>query len=153
MAGERRMRRQNHEFDQETEKVASSVSLAVAGELLTDIRRMIEEVRSGVAKAVNAGLTMLYWRIGKRIGGEILKGRRAAYGKQIVATLSRQLIEEYGEGYAEKNLRRMIQFANVFPDEAIVATLLRQLSWSHFVILLPLKDPLQREFYAEMCRL
>jgi hypothetical protein len=63
----------------------------VSGELLGEIRRMIEDVRSGVATAVNAGLTMLYWRIGNRVGGEILKGKRTAYGKQIVATLSRQL--------------------------------------------------------------
>jgi hypothetical protein len=40
-----------------------------------------------------------------------------------------------------------------FPDEAIVATLWRQLSWSHFREMLPLKHPLQREFYAEMCRI
>jgi len=45
----------------------------------------------------------------------------------------------------------MIQFSEVFPEE-IVVTLLRQLSWSHFLVLVPLKDPLQREFYAEMCR-
>jgi predicted nuclease of restriction endonuclease-like (RecB) superfamily len=125
----------------------------VSGDLLGEIRRMIEDVRSGVATAVNAALTMLYWRIGSRVGGEILKGKRAVYGRQIVVTLSRQLVEEFGEGYAEKNLRRMIQFATAFPDQGIVATLLRQLSWSHFVLLLPLKDPLQREFYAEMCRL
>jgi len=45
----------------------------------------------------------------------------------------------------------MVQFAATFPDEPIVATLSRQLSWSHFVLLLPLKDPLQREYYAQMC--
>ena len=46
----------------------------------------------------------------------------------------------------------MMQFAEVFPDREIVATLWRQLSWSHFRELLPLKESLQREFYAEMCR-
>ena len=45
----------------------------------------------------------------------------------------------------------MVQFAATFPEEPIVATLSRQLSWSHFVLLLPLKDPLQREYYAQMC--
>jgi hypothetical protein len=73
---------------------------------------------------------------------------RAEYGEQIVATLSRQLAAEYGPGFEEKSLRRMMQFAEAFPDEAIVATLWRQLSWSHFRELLPLKRPLQREFYA-----
>jgi hypothetical protein len=47
----------------------------------------------------------------------------------------------------------MMQFAEAFPDEAIVATLWRQLSWSHFRELLPLAQPHQREFYAEMCRI
>jgi predicted nuclease of restriction endonuclease-like (RecB) superfamily len=46
----------------------------------------------------------------------------------------------------------MIQFAEKFPDEQIVAALLRQLGWTHFTLLLPIKDSLRREFYAEMCR-
>ena len=49
-------------------------------------------------------------------------------------------------------MRRMVQFAEVFPDEAIVVSLLQQLGWAHFLALLPIKEPLAREFYAEMCR-
>ncbi len=120
--------------------------------LLADVQSMIEQTRAGVDQAVNAGMTSLYWRIGKRIQSEILKGQRADYGKEIVATLSRQLVIRFGTGFSEKTLRRMMQFAEVFPDREIVATLWRQLSWSHFRELLPLKEPLQREFYAEMCR-
>lgn len=120
--------------------------------LIHDIRRMIEETRSSVAAAVNAGLTMLYWRIGRRIGQEFLKEGRAEYGEEIVLTLSRQLQAEYGRGFSDKNLRHMIRFAEVFPDESIVSTLWRQLSWSHFKEILYLKDELQRDFYAEMCR-
>lgn len=71
----------------------------------------------------------------------------------MVATLSRQLTEEFGKGYSEQQLRRMMQFAAVFPDDQIVAPLMRQLSWSHFTKLLPLSDPLQREFYSQMCRI
>jgi hypothetical protein len=59
-------------------------------------------------------LTLLYWRICQRIHREVLGSERAAYGEQIVATLSRQL------------------------------------SWSHFSARLPLSQPFQREFYAEM---
>jgi predicted nuclease of restriction endonuclease-like (RecB) superfamily len=120
--------------------------------LLSDIRKMIDESRSAVAVTVNVGLTMLYWRIGNRIHQEILEGKRADYGAEIVFRVSRQLGLEYGSGFAEKNLRRMIQFAEVFPDERIVVSLIRQLSWTHFIALIPLKGPLQREFYAEMCR-
>ncbi len=58
----------------------------------------------------------------------------------------------FGRGFGEKNLRRMVQFSEAFPDPEIVAALLRQLGWTHFTLLIPLKEPLKREFYAEMCR-
>jgi predicted nuclease of restriction endonuclease-like (RecB) superfamily len=125
---------------------------ATSARLLGDIRKMIEETRASVAATVNAGLTLLYWRIGARVNEEILRGKRAEYGEQIVYALSAQLSLDYGRGFSEKSLRRMLQFAEVFPDERIVASLMRQLSWTHFTLLLPLKEPLQREFYAEMCR-
>jgi predicted nuclease of restriction endonuclease-like (RecB) superfamily len=134
------------------QKAESIVSAAPIG-LLDDLRRMIEETRQGVAVTVNAALTMLYWRIGKRINEEILKGSRAEYGEQIVSSLARQLMAEYGRGFAEKNLRRMIQFAGVFPEEKIVVSLIRHLSWTHIIALIPLEKPLQRDFYAEMCRI
>ena len=120
--------------------------------LLADVQSMIEQTRAGVAQTVSTGMTSLYWRVGKRIQSEILQGQRADYGKEIVATLSRQLVSRFGTGFSEKSLRRMMQFAEVFPDREIVATLWRQLGWSHFKELLPLKEPLQRGFYAEMCR-
>ena len=46
----------------------------------------------------------------------------------------------------------MVRFAEVFPDVNIVSTLSAQLNWSHFVEIIPLKDDLQRDYYAEMCR-
>jgi predicted nuclease of restriction endonuclease-like (RecB) superfamily len=121
--------------------------------LLGDLRQMIEEARARVATAANAELTRLYWRIGQRIHAEVLSGERAPYGEAILATLSQQLVADYGRSYSAKSLARMVQFAQVFADESIVATLWRQLSWSHFRELLPLKQPLQREYYAEMCRI
>jgi predicted nuclease of restriction endonuclease-like (RecB) superfamily len=121
--------------------------------LLKDVRRLIVEARRQTAVAVNIGLTALYWQIGRRIRNEILGAERAAYGEQIVATVSRQLVAEFGRGFTEKNLHRMMQFAEAFPDETIVATLGRQLSWSHFRELLPLSHPYQREFYAERSRI
>lgn len=121
--------------------------------LLGDIRKMIDESRASVAVAVNAGLTMLYWRLGSRINEEILRGRRAGYGEQIVSALGRQLTIEYGRGFSEKSLRHMIRFAEAFADEKIVSALLRQLSWTHFLAIIYLPEALQREFYAELCRL
>ena len=84
---------------------------------------------------------------------ELLRGDRASYGEALIGEVARHLTMEYGRGFTKKNLWRMVQFAEGFPDRDIVATLWRQLSWSHFRELLPLKQPLQREFYAEMCRL
>lgn len=122
-------------------------------ELLAEIRQMIEETREAVASTVNAGLTLLYWRIGKRINDDVLQGERADYGKAIVVTLGKELEAEFGRGFSSKSLRHMIRFVEAYPDAAIVSALLRQLSWSHFLALIYLKDPLQREFYTEMCRL
>ena len=121
--------------------------------LLKDLRRMIEETRQGVAVFVNSALTMLYWRVGRRINEEILKGERAEYGEAIVSTLSRQLEADYGRGFSEKSLRHMLRFAEAFPDERIVSALMRQLSWTHFLSIIYLQDSLQRDFYAEMCRI
>lgn len=131
---------------------AADLPKTTAG-LIRDIREMIEAARSAVAATVNAGLTVLYWRIGERINREILKGKRADYGKQILATLSQDLSRDYSEGFSYSALTRMVKFAQCFPDPAIVATLSQQLSWSHFRELLSLERPLQREFYAEMCRI
>lgn len=97
---------------------------------------------------------MLYWQIGKRINEEIEgKSRSELYGREIVATLRRQLAEEYGSAFSEKNLRRMMQFATVFPEKEIVYAVCRELSWSHLKILIPIENQLKREFYIEICKL
>jgi hypothetical protein len=95
----------------------TKTSLSAPADLITDIERMIEEARAAAATTVNAGLTLLNWRIGRRIRNDVLQRGRADYGKGIVVALSRQLAERYGDGFNEKNLRRMIQFAEVFPEE------------------------------------
>lgn len=114
---------------------------------------MIESARRQMAVAANAALTTLYWQLGHRVLAEVLQGRRAEYGAQIVAAAGRQLEAHHGRGFGEKNLRRMVQFAEVFPNAEIVAALLRQLGWTHFTLLIPIKDALKRDFYAEMCRI
>lgn len=121
--------------------------------IIAELRHLIESARMRTVVFVNAELTMLYWRIGERVRREILYNKRAGYGEQIVSTVSRQLVIDYGNNFEVKNLWRMIQFAECFPIEQIVVTVSRQLSWSHFVEILPVKDPLSRNFYAEMCRI
>lgn len=119
--------------------------------LIKDLRQIIEQARGQVAATANFALSMMYWHIGKRINMDVLKNQRAEYGKQIVASVARQLREEYGsKGFDEKNIHRMMQFAQEFPDEQIVASVMRQLSWTHILQVLPLKDGLQREFYLTL---
>ena len=118
--------------------------------LITDLRTLINEARNKVALIVNTEITLLYWHIGKRINEEVLGNQRAEYGKQIVSKVSTQLTKEYGRGFELRNLRRMMQFAELFPDFQIVAPLARQLSWSHFIELLSIKNDLGREFYLTM---
>jgi predicted nuclease of restriction endonuclease-like (RecB) superfamily len=121
--------------------------------LVHDVKALIREARQQAFVAVNAGMTLLYWRIGKRIEEEVLRGKRAEYGEEVVRTLAGELTHEYGGSFGEKNLRRMRQFAVQYPDEKIVVALLRQLSWTHFLVLIPIKDSLKREFYTELCQL
>lgn len=120
--------------------------------LLADIRQLIDAARQQTARAVNSALVGMYWHVGRRIRQDVLENDRAEYGKQIVATLSRQLTAEYGRGFSRRNLFNMVRFAEVFPDHQIVQTLSAQLGWSHFIEILSLDDPLKRDFYAEMCR-
>jgi hypothetical protein len=137
-----------------SQKIAptKAIRVAVPDDLLSDLRSLIDHARDATARAVNSALVLLYWSIGDRIRRDILNGKRADYGKQIVGALSRQLEAEYGKGFTDDNLFRMIQLAEVFSNREIVGTLSRQLGWSHFLLLLPIKDDLKRDFFAEMCR-
>lgn len=131
----------------------ASVAVLAPETLVTDVREIITAARQTVARGVNAAMVLLYWKVGERIRREVLQEKRADYGDRIVSALATQLESEFGKSFAERNLRRMIQFSDVFPDLQIVSALTTQLTWSHFVDLLPLKNHLQRDFYAEMCRI
>jgi len=121
--------------------------------LLADLRSLIRSARQRVATVANSTQTMLYWYVGRRLLKESLQDGRAAYGKQILVTVSQELKAEFGDGFSYSALTRMVRFAETFADESIVVALSQELSWSHFLAILPIKDPLAREFYAEMCRI
>ena len=112
--------------------------------LLADICQLIDAARRRAAAVVNAELTMLYWHVGQRI--------RAECGKQVVSTLAARLTREYGRGWSEQQLWYCIQAAERFPDEAILHTLCGELSWSHLRLLMPIDDPLKRDFHIELAR-
>jgi predicted nuclease of restriction endonuclease-like (RecB) superfamily len=121
--------------------------------VFADIKQLIEEARQLVSVTVNSGITILYWNVGLRINKEILGNKRAGYGKEIIISLSRKLIEEFGKGWGEKQLRHCLRFAETFPDREILYALSRDLSWTHFRTIMYLKDEIRREFYIEMSRI
>jgi predicted nuclease of restriction endonuclease-like (RecB) superfamily len=117
--------------------------------LYQELSQLIEENKTQLVSYVNSTLTTLFWQVGKRINEHILQNKRAAYGKEIVATLSSQLEKEFGRSFTERNLRRMMQFADEFTDFEIVTSLMTKLSWTHFLQLLPLKTMEKKLFYAK----
>ncbi len=121
--------------------------------IFEDIKQLINESKQHIAVEVNMTMSMLYWNIGSRVNNEILNNQRAEYGKQVVFTLAKQLEEEFGTGWSEKQLRHCMRFAEVFPETEIVSTLWRQFSWSHLKELIYIEDEIKREFYIEMCKI
>ena len=86
--------------------------------LFTDVSTLIEEARQYVAQTVNTTLSLLYWKISKRIKSEVLKNKRVEYGKQIIGLLAGQLIEKYGKGWDEKTLRHCLRNAETIGVDA-----------------------------------
>lgn len=130
-----------------------STTAASPAALLSEVRELILQTRQTVAQGINAALVLLYWQIGQRIRTDILNEKRAEYGEKIVSALSAQLTIEFGRGFTGRNLFNMVRLAEVFPDRKIVHALSAQLSWTHLRRIIYLDDPLQRDFYAEMCRM
>jgi len=129
--------------------MSSELDITFHNNLFNELSFLIEQSKQKVAVVANSTLTLLFWQVGKRINEEILNNERAEYGKAIVSTLSTQLENKYGGNFHEKNVRRMMQFAEQFADFEIVVTLSRQLSWSHFLNLIPLKNHEAKLFYAQ----
>jgi hypothetical protein len=81
---------------------------------------ILERARAGVVRAVNSHMVLAYWLIGREIVQEIQGGKkRADYGKQVLADLSRQLKERYGEGFSETNLKSFRVFYLAYSDRIV----------------------------------
>jgi len=128
--------------------IAKTQANPATDKLLDDLVGIIEGRKENIYRQVNSGLVLTFWEVGKRVNDEILGNERAEYGKKIVSTVSTQLQARYGDNYAVRSLRRMIQFATQFSDEKIVSTLSTQLSWSHIIELLPLEKMDAKLYYA-----
>lgn len=139
--------------------------------LVNDIKRILSEARTQAYSAVNTAMVQAYWLIGKRIVEEEQRGEeRAAYGKEIIKTLSKELTLEFGRGYSERSLREIRQFYNLFKDFFVIEdskntinaiqrtpfaesenrnwrTLFAKLHWSHFQRVLRISDEKARHYY------
>jgi len=119
--------------------------------LYSDICKLVEESRTYLASTANKTLTLMYWKPGNHINTDLLDGKRATYGKEIVSLLATQLQQQYGRrGFQERNIRRMMQFAELFSDFEIVSQAATKLSWSHFIELLSFKEAIKRDFYVTL---
>jgi predicted nuclease of restriction endonuclease-like (RecB) superfamily len=90
----------------------------------------------------------MYWEVGCYVSSVVLDFKRAAYGKKILSSLSIKLTERYGKSFEYTKMTRILKFAELFSEFEIVATLSQQLSWSHFIEILPLKNDEARLYYA-----
>ena len=125
---------------------------AESADLYSKISDLITAKKYTVSRAVNSAIIFLYWEIGETICQDILQNHKAEYGKSVINEVAKQLSQDYGKGFDRTAIFRMVQFYQEFPDKEKVATLSQQLTWSHFVVLLPIEDALKRDFYAAMCK-
>lgn len=121
--------------------------------LFGEIKLLIDQSRRQVAQTVNSAISVLYWQVGKRLQKEVLQHQRAEYGKEIIHSLSQQLVQEYGKGWSKRQVHYCLRFAEVFPEEEIVHTVCAQLSWSHIRQIIPMDTEVKRMFYIEICKL
>lgn len=111
-----------------------------------DIRRVLNEARQQVRHAINDTMVQAYWHIGRLIvESEQCGAVRAAYGKKVLPELSQRLSAEYGKGFSPQSLWNFRQFYQEFP---ILSTAWRELRWSHYRILMRVKDQKARDWYT-----
>jgi predicted nuclease of restriction endonuclease-like (RecB) superfamily len=120
--------------------------------LYEDLTQIIAQGKIKVAQQVNSTVVLVYWQIGYKINTHILDNKRAEYAQEIVSIVSTQLNTNFGKSFELRNLRRIMQFSEQFPDLGIVSPLATQLSWSHFIELLPLQKTEAKFFYATKAR-
>lgn len=110
------------------------------------IRGYVIDAQRQVYSAVNSAMVTAYWNIGKAIYEVCGDSERAAYGKQVLKFISERLTTEFGKGYDESNLRNMRRFFLAFQKQDTVCP---ELSWSHYRLLMKVKDETERNFYTK----
>lgn len=117
--------------------------------LISSIDLALSDGRNQAARAVNGAMLSTYWRIGKYIVEYEQHGsEKAEYGSELLLKLSRDLTQQHGNGFSKSNVFTMRRFYMLYPK---FQTLSGKLSWSHYVELLKIDDPVERSFYEREC--
>jgi predicted nuclease of restriction endonuclease-like (RecB) superfamily len=118
-----------------------------------DIKAILEQARSKARSAVNAAMVEAYWLIGQRIVQEEQQGQhKTQYGTRLMEALSIALTADFGKGFSYANLYNFRQFYRVFPEQEILYTLCRELSWSHLRLIIRADSPKAVEYYCKEAR-
>ncbi|MCL2063997.1 MAG: PDDEXK nuclease domain-containing protein [Candidatus Cloacimonetes bacterium] len=117
---------------------------------IIEIKQILAQARQKAFTAINFAMTDAYWQIGKRIVEEEQHGReRAAYGEEILITLSKELTKEFGSGFGTRNLWDFRKFYLTFQDEEILHTLCAKLSWSHIRLIMRIDNKDAQKYYLK----
>ena len=132
----------------ENEFAAHGITQIDETALFERVSAIIENRKFRAQAQANREIALMYWEVGVYINSIILDGERAAYGKNILSTLSTKLMEVYGNSFYVENIYRMMRFAKVFVDFEILSTASTKLSWSHFCEIMRVKTEEGRIFYT-----
>ena len=122
--------------------------MGISNNYINEIKKILKNARQKAYTAVNSAMVEAYWKIGRRIVEEEQSGReRAEYGKEIIKNLSKELTEEFGKGFGERNIRNIRQFYVLFSDYEKWKSLISKLTWTHIQKVLRVSDEKARIFY------
>lgn len=118
-----------------------------------EIKQILQQARSKAQTAINSAMVEAYWLIGKRIVEEEQQGEsKAKYGKRLMEDLSTALTADFGKGFSYANLYNCRQFYLKFPEQQILYTLCRELSWSHLRLIMRVENSKALEYYCNESR-
>ena len=122
--------------------------MGVSNNYINEVKEILKNARQKAYTAVNSAMVEAYWEIGRRIVEEEQRGKeRAEYGKEIIKNLSKELTEEFGKGFGERNIRNIRQFYVLFSDYEKWKSLISKLTWTHIQKVLRVSDEKARIFY------